>query len=86
MKRISDINPLGIERQSPSTSEREKLRQQRLQHDKYLGFQQLTELCTLREYHMAKQLAARHSSWGYEIVDGVVVEQMDKVRSEDFSP
>jgi hypothetical protein len=86
MKRISEINPLGIERHNPLNSEREKLRQQRLQHEKYLGFQQLTELCTLREYHMAKQLAARHSSWGYEIVDGVVVEQMDEVCSNDFSP
>ena len=86
MKRISDINPLGIERHNPSNPEREKLRQQRLQHEKNLGFQQLTELCILGEYHMAKQLAARHYSWGYEIVDGVVVERMDEVRSEDFSP
>ncbi len=77
MKRISDINPLGEERPNPSNSEREKLCQQRLQHEKDLGFQQLTELCTLGEYHMAKQLAARHSTWGYEIVDGLVVEQMD---------
>ncbi|MCC3526997.1 MAG: hypothetical protein JGK21_08185 [Microcoleus sp. PH2017_22_RUC_O_B] len=77
MKRISDINPLGSERQNPSNLEREKLRQERLEREKNSGFQQLTELCILGEYDMAKQLAARHSSWGYEIVDGVVVEQID---------
>ncbi|MEO6860029.1 MAG: hypothetical protein ABI180_00535 [Microcoleus sp.] len=77
MKRISDINPLGVERASPSDAEREKLHQERLQHDKYLGFQQLIELCILGEYDMAKQLTARHSSWGYEIVDGVVMDRVD---------
>ncbi|MEG4799311.1 hypothetical protein QUB63_01040 [Microcoleus sp. ARI1-B5] len=77
MKRVSDINPLGSERQNPSAPEREKLRQERLEREKSLGFQQLTEFCILGEYDMAKQLAARHSSWGYEIVDGVVVEQID---------
>ena len=77
MKRISDINPLGSERQNPSNPEREKLRQERLQREKSLGFQQLIELCCLGEYDMAKQIAARHSSWGYEIVDGVVMEQSD---------
>ncbi|MFS8118562.1 MAG: hypothetical protein ACMG55_08745 [Microcoleus sp.] len=77
MKRVSDINPLGVERVSHSNSEREKLRKQRLRHEKDLGFQQLTELCILGEYDMAKQIAARHSSWGYEIVDGVVMEQSD---------
>jgi len=77
MKRISDINPLGVERASPSNPERAKLRQERLQHEKYLGFQQLIELCSLGEYGMAKQLASRHSSWGYEIVDGVVMDRVD---------
>ncbi len=77
MKQISDINPLGSERPNPSNPEREKLRQERLQCEKNLGFQQLIELCILGEYDMAKQLAARHSSWGYEIVDGVVIERMD---------
>ena len=75
MKRVSDINPLGVERQSPSDKERQKLRQERLERDKNLGFQQLIELCSWGEYGMAKELAARHSSWGYEIVDRVVVEQ-----------
>ena len=77
MKRVSDINPLGVERQSPSDAERERLRQERLEREKSLGFQQLIELCSLGEYGMAKELAARHSSWGYEIVDGVVMEQSD---------
>lgn len=77
MKRISEINPLGVERENPSDAEREKLRKERLEREKSLGFQQLIELCTLGEYGMAKELAARHSSWGYEIVDGVVMEQSD---------
>ena len=77
MKRISEINPLGIERANPSDAEREKLRQERLQHERNLGFQQLIELCSLGEYGMAKQLAARHYIWGYEIVDGVVMERLD---------
>ncbi|WP_293131418.1 hypothetical protein [Microcoleus sp. bin38.metabat.b11b12b14.051] len=75
MKRVSDINPLGVERQSPSDAERERLRQERLEREKSLGFEQLIDLCSLGEYGIAKELAARHSSWGYEIVDGVVVEQ-----------
>ncbi|MEG4861972.1 MULTISPECIES: hypothetical protein [unclassified Microcoleus] len=77
MKRVSDIDPLGVERANPSDAERAKLRQERLQHEKSLGFQQLIEFCSLGEYGMAKELAARHSSWGYEIVDGVVMERMD---------
>ena len=75
MKRVSDINPLGVERKNPSDAERERLQQERLEREKSLGFQQLIELCSWGEYGMAKELAARHSSWGYEIVDGVVVEQ-----------
>ncbi len=77
MKRISEINPLGSERQNPSNPERAKQRQERLDREKCLGFQQLIELCCLGEYNMAKQIAARHSSWGYEIVDGVVVDRVD---------
>ena len=75
MKQVSDINPLGVERASPSDAERERLRQERLEREKSLGFEQLIDLCSLGEYGIAKELAARHSSWGYEIVDGVVVEQ-----------
>ncbi|MCU0546742.1 MAG: hypothetical protein MUE44_32025 [Oscillatoriaceae cyanobacterium Prado104] len=77
MQRISDINPLGEERSNPSQIEREKLQQQRLQQEKDLGFQQLIELCNLGEWEMAKQLAAKHYSWGYEIFDGVVIERID---------
>lgn len=77
MKRISEIEALGEGRSNPSEAEREKLRQERLQQEKDLGFQQLIELCNLGEYDMAKQLAAKHYSWGYEIVDGVVTERID---------
>lgn len=77
MQRISDINPLGEERSNPSQIAREKLRQQRLQREKDFGFQQLVELCNLGECEMAKQLAAKNYSWGYEIVDGVVIERID---------
>ncbi|MEK0178974.1 hypothetical protein [Microcoleus anatoxicus] len=77
MKRISEINPLGEERQNPSEEEREKLRRERLQRERAAGYQTLVELCNLGEYDMAQQLANRHFNWGYEIVDGIVMETID---------
>jgi hypothetical protein len=77
MKRISDINPLGEERPNPSEKEREKLRRERLQRERDEAYQMLVELCNLGEYDMAQQLANRHFNWGYEIVDGIVMERID---------
>ncbi|MEP6515052.1 hypothetical protein [Microcoleus vaginatus] len=77
MKRISDINPLGEERPNPSEEEREKLRRERWQRERDEGYQKLVELCNLGEYDMAEQLANRHFNWGYEIVDGSVMERID---------
>ena len=77
MKRISDINPLGEERPNPSEEEREKLRRERLQRERDEAYQMLVELCNLGEYDMAQQLANRHFKWGYEIVDGIVMERID---------
>ncbi|MEG4067457.1 hypothetical protein QUA42_08880 [Microcoleus sp. Pol11C2] len=77
MKRISEINPLGEERANPSEEERERRRQERLQRERYEGYQKLVELCYLGEYDMAQQLANRHFNWGYEIVDGSVMERRD---------
>ena len=77
MKRISDINPLGEERPNPSEQERKKLRRERLQREREEGYQKLVELCNLGEYHMAEQLANRHFKWGYEIVEGFVIERID---------
>ncbi len=77
MKRISEINPLGNERPNPSQEEREKLRRERLQRERDEGYQKLVELCNLGEYDMAQQLANRHFNWGYEIVDGMVMERRD---------
>ncbi|MEG5032550.1 hypothetical protein [Microcoleus sp. AT3-D2] len=77
MKRVSDINPLGEERPNPSDEEREKLRRERLQRERDEGYQKLVELCNLGEYYMAKQLANRNYNWGYEIVDGIVMERID---------
>ncbi|MFB8795169.1 MAG: hypothetical protein U7126_13325 [Microcoleus sp.] len=77
MKRISEINPLGEERQNPSEEEREKLRRERLQREKDEGYQMLVELCNLGEYDMAQQLANRNFNWRYEIVDGIVMETID---------
>jgi hypothetical protein len=77
MKRISEINPLGEERPNPSEEEREKLRLERLQREQEAGYQKLVELCNLGEDDMAKQLANRHFNWGYEIVDGFVMERID---------
>jgi hypothetical protein len=77
MKRISEINPLGEERPNPSDETREQLRRSRLQREKDEGYQMLVELCTLGEYDMAQQLANRNFNWGYEIVDGIVMERID---------
>lgn len=77
MKRISEINPLGEERPNPDEEVREKLRLQRLQREKDEGYQKLVELCNLGECDMAEQLANRHFNWGYEIVDGIVMERID---------
>ncbi|MEG3929720.1 hypothetical protein QT990_00315 [Microcoleus sp. T3_B1] len=77
MKRVSDINPLGEERPNPSEEEREKLRRSRLQRERDAGYQKLVELCNLGECDMAQQLANRNSNWGYEIVDGIVMERID---------
>jgi len=77
MKRISDINPLGKDRPNPSEEERGKLRRERLQRERYEAYQMLVELCNLGEYEMAQQLADRHFNWGYEIVDGIVMERID---------
>jgi hypothetical protein len=76
MKRISDINPLGEERPNLSEKEGKKLRRERLQRERDEGYQKLVELCNLGEYDMAKQLANRNSNWGYEIVEGFVIERI----------
>jgi hypothetical protein len=61
-------------REPISEETRKKLRLERLQKEKENGYQLLAELCYLGEYDMAKQLANRNKKWGYEIVDGVVIE------------
>ena len=77
MQRISEIDPLGKERRNLSEAERVKLRQERLQRERDGGYQTLVELCNFGECDMAKQLANRNYNWGYEIVDGMVVERID---------
>jgi hypothetical protein len=77
MKRISEINPLEEERQNPDGETRENLRRERLQRERDEGYQMLVELCDLGEYDMAQQLANRNFNWGYEIVDGIVMERID---------
>ena len=77
MKRISDINPLGEERPNPSKEERKKLRRERLLRERDEGYQKLAELCNLGENDMAKHLANRRFNWGYEIVDGIVMERIN---------
>ncbi|MFM9265187.1 hypothetical protein [Tychonema sp. BBK16] len=77
MKRISEINPLGEERPNPSDETREQLRRERLQRERDAGYQLLVEFCNFGEYDMARQLSNRNSNWGYEIVDGIVMERID---------
>nr|WP_228042352.1 MULTISPECIES: hypothetical protein [unclassified Tychonema] len=68
---------MGSERANPSDEEREQLRRKRLQRERDEGYQKLVELCNFGEYDMAQQLANRHFNWGYEIVDGMVMEKID---------
>jgi hypothetical protein len=77
MERATNINPLSLGRPPLSGEEGEKLRLARLQKEKAEGYQLLVELCGLGEYDAAKQLANKNSRWGYEIVDGVVMEKLD---------
>lgn len=76
MKLIRDINPLGEGRPNPSDKEKKKLRRERLQRERDEGYQKLVELCNLGEYDMAKHLANRHFNWGYEVVEGFVIERI----------
>jgi hypothetical protein len=75
VKRIHEIDAFGWQRPPCSDAEREKHRRDKLHGQKEAGYQQLAELCRIGEYEAAKQLANRHPSWGYEIVDGEVSER-----------
>jgi hypothetical protein len=77
MKRISDIDALALGQPPLSEQEREKLHLAKYQQQKEDRYQQLAELCSLGEYDAAKQLANRHPSWGYQVVDGVVTQRND---------
>ncbi len=77
MKQIRDIDTLSIGRPPLSEEEREQLRRAKLQQQKEEGYQYLVELCAIGEYDAATQLANRNPNWGYEIVDGVVIERFD---------
>ncbi|WP_449417622.1 hypothetical protein [Phormidium nigroviride] len=77
MRQISDINPLDWGREPLSEKARENLHRERIQQEKEKGYQLLVELCYLGEYDAAKQLANRNDRWGYEIVDGMVMDRID---------
>ena len=76
MKRIHDIDPIASGRPPLSEGEREQLRRAKLQQQKEEGYQYLVELCRIREYDAAQQLANRNPRWGYKIVDGIVMEEL----------
>jgi len=77
MEQIRDIDALGLGRPNLSDREREQQLLKKNQQQKEEGYQQLVELCALGEYEAAKQLANRHPNWGYEVVDGVVMERIN---------
>ena len=77
MQRISEINPLNLGREVLSQEEREQLRREKYQQERDNGYKLLVELCYLGEYDAANQLANRNQKWGYEIVDGMVIERID---------
>ncbi len=75
MKRIGDIDAFGLSRSKLSEEQRTKQAELKAQERKEAGYRQLFELCCLGEHDFAKQLANQNSHWGYEIVDGEVVEK-----------
>jgi len=77
MKRINEIDPFVLGRSPLSEQEREKRRLAKRQQRKEDGYQYLTELYSIGEYDAAKQLANQNYNWGYEVIDGVVVERFD---------
>lgn len=77
MEHIGQINPLGSIPSEYLEAARKKWNLQRLQKEKEEGYQQLTELCNLEEYDAAKRLADQNSRWGYEIIEGVVMERIE---------
>lgn len=77
MKKINKIDGLSLGRMPLSPKERDNLRQEKLQKQKEEGYQLLAELCRLCEYDAARNLANKNSNWGYEIVDGEVMEKED---------
>ena len=77
MEKIGRIDFMDFGRPNIPKPEREKIQEAKLQQQKEEGYQQLAELCRLGEYDAAQQLAIRNSSWGYEVVDGVVMERID---------
>ena len=74
MKKISNIDPFASGRPHLSDEEREKLIQAKYQQQKEDGYQKLFELCRIGEYDAARHLANRNPNWGYEIINGEVME------------
>lgn len=77
MKKINKIDSFSLGRMPLSAKERDNLRQEKRQKQKEEGYQLLAELCRLGEYDTAQILANKNSSWGYEIIDGEVMEKED---------
>lgn len=77
MKKISNIDPFASGRPNLSGQERERWRQAKSQQQKEEGYQMLVELCRICEYDAARHLANKNYNWGYEIIDGEVVELND---------
>ena len=77
MEKIDKIDFMDLGRPNISQKEIATLQKAKLQQKKEEGYQQLTELCRLGEYDAAQQLAIQNSNWGYEVVDGIVLETID---------
>ncbi|HAX76341.1 MAG TPA: hypothetical protein DCY88_11000 [Cyanobacteria bacterium UBA11372] len=77
MKKIGNIDPFASGRPHLSDEEREKLRQAKYQQQKEDGYQKLVELCRIGEYEAARHLANRNPHWGYQVIDGEIIELND---------
>ncbi|MBD2576527.1 hypothetical protein [Oscillatoria sp. FACHB-1406] len=79
MQKLARIDPSKIERSPVTPRERKQHNKQQARQQKEELYQQLSGLCQIGEYEAAKQLARRYESWGYEIIDGEVIEKSENL-------
>ncbi|MDB9494427.1 hypothetical protein PN441_19455 [Spirulina major CS-329] len=76
MESLTHLDLTNLGRLPLTPDERAAQHHHRQRQAKADGYAQLIELCRLGEVAMATHLAEQHPGWGYEIVDGTVMERL----------